>query len=121
MPGDVVLLAAGDSVAADMRLVSINNLQVEEAALTGESVPVEKNTASVSSDAVLGDRTCMVYSGTLVTTGTATAVVTATGMGTELGVSPTCSKVPLTWKRRSPKNWMRSVPTLPSGFPLFPW
>ncbi|NDY74127.1 cation-transporting P-type ATPase [Desulfobacter hydrogenophilus] len=85
VPGDVVLLAAGDSVAADMRLVSIKNLQVEEAALTGESVPVEKNIVSVSSDAVLGDRTCMVYSGTLVTTGTATAVVTATGIGTELG------------------------------------
>ncbi|WP_319575239.1 HAD-IC family P-type ATPase [uncultured Desulfobacter sp.] len=48
VPGDVVLLAAGDSVAADMRLVSIKNLQVEEAALTGESVPVEKNTVSVS-------------------------------------------------------------------------
>ncbi len=85
VPGDVVLLAAGDSVPADMRLVSVKNLQVEEAALTGESVPVEKNIASVSSEAVLGDRTCMVYSGTLVTAGTATAVVTATGMGTELG------------------------------------
>jgi Ca2+-transporting ATPase len=85
VPGDVVLLAAGDSVAADMRLISINNLQVEEAALTGESMPVEKNTASVSRDAVIGDRTCMIYSGTLVTTGTATAIVTATGMGTELG------------------------------------
>ena len=85
VPGDVVLLAAGDSVAADMRLVSIKNLQVEEAALTGESVPVEKNIVSVSSDAVLGDRTCMVYSGTLVTAGTATGAVTATGMGTELG------------------------------------
>jgi Ca2+-transporting ATPase len=85
VPGDVVLLAAGDSVPADMRLVSLKNLQVEEAALTGESVPVEKTLAPVSTDAVLGDRTCMVYSGTLVTSGTATAVVTATGMATELG------------------------------------
>lgn len=85
VPGDVVLLAAGDSVPADMRLVSLKNLQVEEAALTGESVPVEKTLVPVDKDAVLGDRTCMVYSGTLVTAGTATAVVAATGMGTELG------------------------------------
>jgi Ca2+-transporting ATPase len=85
VPGDVVLLAAGDSVPADMRLVSLKNLQVEEAALTGESVPVEKTLAPVSAEAVLGDRTCMTYSGTLVTSGTATAVVAATGMATELG------------------------------------
>lgn len=85
VPGDVVLLAAGDSVPADMRLVALKNLQVEEAALTGESVPVEKSLAPVAVEAVLGDRTCMVYSGTLVTSGTATAVVTGTGMTTELG------------------------------------
>ncbi|MGE4561142.1 MAG: cation-translocating P-type ATPase, partial [Desulfobulbus sp.] len=85
VPGDVVLLAAGDSVPADMRLVALKNLRVEEAALTGESVPVEKSLASVAEHAVLGDRTCMVYSGTLVTAGTATAVVVATGMTTELG------------------------------------
>ena len=73
VPGDVVLLAAGDSVPADMRLLSLKNLQVEEAALTGESVPVEKTLAPAVAEAVLGDRTCMVYSGTLVTSGTATA------------------------------------------------
>ena len=67
VPGDVVQLAAGDSVPADMRLVTLRNLQVEEAALTGESVPVEKWVAPVAADAVLGDRICMVYSGTLVT------------------------------------------------------
>jgi magnesium-transporting ATPase (P-type) len=83
--GDIVQLAAGDSVPADMRLVTVKNVQVEEAALTGESVPVDKTVAPVASDAVLGDRTCMVYSGTLVTSGLATAVVTATGMATELG------------------------------------
>ncbi|MDX9835911.1 MAG: HAD-IC family P-type ATPase, partial [Desulfobulbus sp.] len=85
VPGDVVQLAAGDSVPADMRLLNLKNLQVEEAALTGESVPAEKNIAPVDEAAILGDRTCMAYSGTLVTSGTATAVVTGTGMRTELG------------------------------------
>lgn len=85
VPGDMVFLAAGDSVPADMRLVALKNLHVEEAALTGESVPAEKTLAVVAENAVLGDRTCMVYSGTLVTAGTATAVVVATGMATELG------------------------------------
>ncbi len=85
VPGDLVQLAAGDSVPADMRLLAVKNLQVEEAALTGESVPVEKRTGPVEESAVLGDRTCMVYSGTLVTSGTATAAVVGTGMRTELG------------------------------------
>ncbi|MCL2341342.1 MAG: HAD-IC family P-type ATPase [Proteobacteria bacterium] len=85
VPGDLVVLAAGDSVPADMRLVALKNLRVEEAALTGESVPAEKSVAPVAAGAVLGDRTCMAYSGTLVTSGTATAVVTCTGMATELG------------------------------------
>lgn len=85
VPGDVVLLAAGDSVPADMRLVSLRNLQVEEAALTGESTAAVKSLAPVEAGAVLGDRTCMVYSGTLVTSGTAAAVVAGTGMATELG------------------------------------
>ena len=85
VPGDVVQLAAGDSVPADMRLLAVKNLQVEEAALTGESVPAEKKLAPVEGSAVLGDRTCMTYSGTLVTSGTATAAVVGTGMHTELG------------------------------------
>ena len=85
VPGDIVQLAAGDRVPADMRLIHQKNLTVEEAALTGESVPSQKNTAPVNVQAVLGDRKSMVYSGTLVTTGTATAVVVKTGMSTELG------------------------------------
>ncbi|SDC07382.1 cation-translocating P-type ATPase [Williamwhitmania taraxaci] len=85
VPGDIVLLAAGDRVPADMRLIAQKNLQVEEAALTGESVPAQKNIIPVKGNTVLGDRKCMVYSGTLVTSGTATAIVTATGMQTELG------------------------------------
>lgn len=85
VPGDIVQLAAGDRVPADMRIIQQKNLLVEEAALTGESLPVQKTIDKVKADAVLGDRSCMVYSGTLVSNGTATAVVVSTGMATELG------------------------------------
>jgi magnesium-transporting ATPase (P-type) len=85
VPGDIVQLAAGDRVPADMRIVQQKNLSVEEAALTGESLPAQKTIGAVKPDAVLGDRKCMVYSGTLITSGTATAVVVSTGMNTELG------------------------------------
>jgi Ca2+-transporting ATPase len=85
VPGDVVELAAGDKVPADMRLLAQRNLQVEEAALTGESVPVHKQLTPVAEDTELGDRTNVVFGGTLVTSGTATAVVVATGNATELG------------------------------------
>ena len=85
VPGDIVLVAAGDRIPADMRIIQQKNLQVEEAALTGESVPSQKNTDAVNLDVVIGDRKCMVFSGTLVVTGTATAVVVGTGMNTELG------------------------------------
>lgn len=85
VPGDIVQLAAGDRVPADMRLIQQKNLTVEEAALTGESLPSQKSTEPVNIDVVIGDRKCMIYSGTLVTSGTATAVVVTTGMSTELG------------------------------------
>ena len=85
VPGDVVVLASGDKVPADMRLIQVRNLQVEEAALTGESVPIEKQLAAVASAAGIGDRTCMVFGGTLVTYGTATAVIVETAERTELG------------------------------------
>ncbi len=85
VPGDIVMLAAGDRVPADMRLIRQKSLQVEEAALTGESFPVQKSVEPVSKTAAIGDRRCMVFGGTLVTSGTATAVVVATGMATELG------------------------------------
>jgi Ca2+-transporting ATPase len=85
VPGDVVLLASGDKVPADMRLIDARNLQVEEAALTGESVPVMKQLRPVVEDAGLGDRCNLVFGGTLVTSGTGTAVVVATGGETELG------------------------------------
>lgn len=85
VPGDIVQVTAGDRIPADMRIIQQKNLQVEEAALTGESLPSQKTTEAVSPDAVIGDRKCMVYSGTLVVSGTATAVVVKTGMATELG------------------------------------
>jgi magnesium-transporting ATPase (P-type) len=85
VPGDVVLLEAGDKVAADIRLIRAYGLQIEEAILTGESVPVDKSTAPVNAGAVLGDRSSMAYSGTIVTSGQGRGVVSATGAGTEIG------------------------------------
>ncbi|GGG29398.1 carbonate dehydratase [Caldovatus sediminis] len=85
VPGDIVLLEAGDKVPADLRLVRARGLRIEEAALTGESVPVEKSPAPVAPDAPLGDRGSMAYSGTLVAAGQGTGVVVATGARTELG------------------------------------
>ena len=85
VPGDRVLLQSGDKVPADLRLVQTRNLQIQEAILTGESMPVEKQTPSVSADAALGDRRGMAYSGTLVITGQASAIVVAIGADTEIG------------------------------------
>jgi len=83
--GDVVLLEAGDKIPADLRLLQATGLQIQEAILTGESVPVEKHTRPAASDAPLGDRGCMAYSGTLVTSGIGRGVVVATGAQTEIG------------------------------------
>ncbi|MCL1881537.1 MAG: cation-translocating P-type ATPase [Oscillospiraceae bacterium] len=86
VPGDVIELTAGDVITADARLIEASSLQVEEAALTGESQPVEKDPdAIIEDDAPLGDRFNMVYSGCLVTGGRATALVVATAMKTEMG------------------------------------
>jgi P-type Ca2+ transporter type 2C len=86
VPGDVLLLEAGDLVAADARLLSCPGLRVDEAALTGESVPVDKDPDPVAgAEAVLAERTSMVFRGTAVVAGRARAVVVATGMATELG------------------------------------
>lgn len=85
VPGDVLLLQPGDQVSADVRLFEATGLQVEEAMLTGESVPASKHEAAVDADAVLGDRRSMAFGGTLVVAGTAKGVVTATGVSTELG------------------------------------
>jgi magnesium-transporting ATPase (P-type) len=85
VPGDIVLLESGDKIPADLRLVEAKNLRTEEAALTGESVPAEKNTDPVSESATVGDRECMAFSGTMVVSGRARGVVIATGSETELG------------------------------------
>lgn len=86
VPGDVVLVEAGNRVPADGRVVLAATLEIEEAALTGESLPVGKSTDPVPGDDVpLGDRTCMAYMNTSVTRGRGEMVVTATGMGTEIG------------------------------------
>jgi Ca2+-transporting ATPase len=86
VPGDVVMLRAGDKVPADARLAESVNLQIEEAALTGESVPVEKNTAPLAqAEPALGDRKNMAFAGTAATYGRGRAVVVATGMNTEFG------------------------------------
>ncbi|WP_083218367.1 cation-transporting P-type ATPase [Candidatus Thiodiazotropha endoloripes] len=83
--GDVVLLQSGDRVPADLRLFRVKGLQLQESALTGESMAVEKGVQVLEKDAPLGDRTNMAYSGTLVTHGQARGVVVATGVNTEIG------------------------------------
>src|SRR5580698_5097630 len=85
VPGDIVLLESGDKIPADLRLVEVKNLRTEEAALTGESVPIDKTTDAVSEKATVGDREGMAFSGTLVASGRGTGVVVATGAETELG------------------------------------
>jgi calcium-translocating P-type ATPase len=85
VPGDIVLLEAGDKVPADLRVIEARGLAAQEAILTGESVPVEKSQAPVAADAALGDRRSMLWSGTLVTQGTARGLVVATGQATEIG------------------------------------
>ncbi len=85
VPGDIVLIEAGDRVPADLRLLEARGLKVEEAILTGESVPVDKSTAVVENAAALGDRSSMLYSGTLVAAGTGRGVVVATGADTQIG------------------------------------
>ena len=85
VPGDVILVEAGDRIVADCRIIECRDLQVNEAALTGESTPVEKQVDPVSRGVSLPDRRSMLYAGTVVTYGKGKAVVVATGMRTELG------------------------------------
>jgi Ca2+-transporting ATPase len=85
VPGDIIMVEEGDTIPADARLIESAALQTAEAALTGESLPVTKNTAPLAADALLGDRDNMVFSGTAATYGHGRAVVTATAMATEMG------------------------------------
>lgn len=95
VPGDVVFIASGDKVPADLRLIETRSLRVAEAVLTGESVAVEKNVEAVPEQNELGDRFCMAYSGTLVAYGQGLGVVVATGAATEIGrISTMLAQVP---------------------------
>ena len=85
VPGDIVLLEAGDKIPADARLIKVPSLKCDEAPLTGESIPVTKDTNTLEEDVAFADRKNMVFAGTIVTYGRAKAVVTATGMATEFG------------------------------------
>jgi Ca2+-transporting ATPase len=85
VPGDVVLLQAGDRVPADLRLLQLRNLHIEEAAMTGESLPAEKQTEPLPADTILADRSNLAFTGTLVTAGQGEGVVFATGDQTEMG------------------------------------
>ncbi|HKJ83747.1 MAG TPA: HAD-IC family P-type ATPase [Mariprofundaceae bacterium] len=85
VPGDVIFLQSGDKVPADMRLFEARGLQIDEAILTGESMPVEKSKNAVAEDAVIGDRIDMVYSGTMVTRGQGFGLVVSVGHDTEIG------------------------------------
>ncbi|MBV8439785.1 MAG: HAD-IC family P-type ATPase [Hyphomicrobiales bacterium] len=85
VPGDLVLLESGDKIPADLRLLDAKNLRTEEAALTGESAPADKDTRPLSANATVGDRENTAFSGTMVVSGRGTGVVVATGSQTELG------------------------------------
>jgi Ca2+-transporting ATPase len=85
VPGDIGLVEAGDSIAADMRIIEASNLAADESTLTGESVAVEKGTKAVAEDARLTERSSMLLKGTTITRGSGIGVVTATGLATEIG------------------------------------
>jgi magnesium-transporting ATPase (P-type) len=85
VPGDLVALASGDKVPADLRLLAVKGFRVEEAALTGESVPADKGTEALPEETPSGDQRCLAFAGTLVSSGTAIGLVVATGDRTELG------------------------------------
>ena len=85
VPGDIVLLQAGDKIPADIRLFEAKGCKVMEAALTGESLPSEKTPQALKGDTALADRTNMVFNGTSVASGTAKGIVVETGLRTELG------------------------------------
>lgn len=105
VPGDILLLAEGDEVGADARLIQAAELRVQEASLTGESAAVRKQVEAVAPDAALGERVCMVFKGTAIVQGNARAVVTATGMQTQVGaiahLLDTATAPPRRCRRRS--------------------
>jgi P-type Ca2+ transporter type 2C len=85
VPGDIISLETGDKISADVRLIEVSNLKVNESMLTGESMPVEKNATELTGEATIADRSNMAFMGTTVTNGRAIALVVKTGMSTEIG------------------------------------
>lgn len=85
VPGDIVVIEAGDIIPADIRITQANSLQVDESSLTGESIPIRKSSAPVALETILAERESMLYSGAMVSDGNGKGVVTATGLGSELG------------------------------------
>ncbi len=115
VPGDMVIFEAGDRVPADIRLVEVQELQVDEASLTGESVPVHKNAQCLPSDTSLADQTNMCFSGTLVTAGRGSGITVATGANTQMGrihelmVEAEGVETPLTRKLTRFSRWLTVV------------
>ena len=111
VPGDRVLLVSGDKVPADLRVVQAKNLRIDESALTGESLAVDKNILACGAETPLSERSCLAYSGTLVVYGTAEGIVIATGSQTELGrIDTLLNQVEaLTTPSRSCWRWAYSV------------
>lgn len=124
VPGDIVILEAGDKVPADLRLLRAHSLTAQEAILTGESVPSEKHTDTVDADAPLGDRACMLYSGTLIAGGQCRGLVVATGEQAEIGrISGLISTVetlttPLLTQMASFARWLTALILLIAGLLL---
>jgi len=112
VPGDIILLYTGDKVPADARLLEAHNLKVDEAALTGESAPVDKATFPLAENTPLNDRRNMVFSGTIIAYGRAKALVAKTGMSTEFGKiaemvqTTTQEKTPLEKRMASVGKWI---------------
>jgi P-type E1-E2 ATPase len=108
VPGDIVVIRRGDRVPADARVLEARELEIDESALTGESLPVAKSPGAVAADAPVADRSSMAHGGTIVTTGDALAAVVGTGESTELAASPRWSATSRGSRRRSPGRWAAS-------------
>lgn len=107
VPGDLIFIQSGDRVPADLRLVTVSGLKVQESMLTGESLPIDKKIVKVNASDALGDRKCMAYSATLVSQGQATGIVVATGDNTEIGkISAMVGEI-----KEQKTNLMRQVDT----------
>src|SRR4030042_1015919 len=131
VPGDIVLLEAGDKIPADGRLVEVRSLNCDEAALTGESVPVRKAAAALGEQISIGERLNMVFAGTIVTYGRGKAAVTSTGMNTEFGriaeevAAAERKKTPLEKRNHEIGRWPAVCIRWPRGTPWYgrclPW